>query len=340
MPNVVCDAILPIKADLVYLMKALTFNKKLSVSDVQPPTPADNEALIRVSAAGICNTDIEITKGYIPGFSGILGHEFFGHVQSIFDSAYSHLIGKRVTAEINCACHQCSFCKSGLKRHCPHRTVIGISNRNGAFAEYITVPVDTIITIPDTISNDNALFIEPLAAALEILEQIDISPDHDVLILGDGKLAHLIAHVLKSTGCKMKLFGKHAWKVNRLKERNIDAAIDSAEKAGRTYDVVIEASGSPAGFHRGLSLVKPRGTFVLKSTYAQPFLFNPAPVVVDELTLLGSRCGPFPAAIEFLQRERIDLSYLISKRFPLNKGLAAFEAAQERDTLKVVIDCI
>jgi 2-desacetyl-2-hydroxyethyl bacteriochlorophyllide A dehydrogenase len=321
-------------------MKALFFNKTLSLVDVERPTPPSEEALVRVTSAGICNTDIEITRGYIPDFTGIPGHEFFGYVESVSDPAHQHLIGKRVTAEINCACNRCSFCGQGLQRHCPGRTVIGISNRNGAFAEYITLPLDVLVPIPDFISDDTALFIEPLAAALEIFEQIAIPPDRDVLIIGDGKLAHLIALALKPSGCGLKLFGKHAWKVKLLHDRGIDATTDRGEISGRLFDIVIEASGSPAGFHEGISLVKPRGTVVLKSTYARSFSFNPAPIVVNELTLIGSRCGRFSAAIEFLKRERIDLSYLIGKRFPLNQGLAAFSAAQQSDMLKVIIDCI
>ena len=320
-------------------MKALVFAKTLTLSDVERPTPAANEALIRVTAAGICNTDIEITRGYVPGFIGILGHEFFGHVESVSDPAYEKLIGKRVTAEINCACNQCSFCRQGLGRHCPNRTVIGIS-RNGAFTEYVVVPLDTIVPLPDSIADDSALFIEPLAAALEIFEQTAISPDRDVLIIGDGKLAHLIAHALQPIGCRMRLIGKHQWKVKLLQERGIRATTELGEITDRRYDVVVEASGSPVGFQEGLSLVKPRGTFILKSTYAQSFPFNPALVVVNELTLLGSRCGKFSAALDFLQRKRIDFSYLISKRFPLAEGVAAFAAAQQSDVLKVVIDCI
>ncbi len=321
-------------------MKAIVSDGKLYLSDVERPKAAPGEALIRVAAAGICNTDIEITKGYVPGFHGILGHEFFGYVEEAPDHDRTGLIGRRVTAEINCACTTCSYCRRGLMRHCPDRTVLGISNRDGAFAEYVSVPVGTIVPIPDSIKDDDALFIEPLAAALEILDQVDIPADSDALIIGDGKLAHLIAHALKPTGCRLKLFGKHAWKVRLLKERGIDATIDRSETEGRRFDVVVEASGSPAGFNEGLSLVKPRGTIVLKSTYAGSFPFNPAAVVVNEITLIGSRCGGFSAAIAFLERERIDLSYLISRRYPLREGLAAFSAAQSSDAMKIVIDCV
>jgi alcohol dehydrogenase len=320
-------------------MKALYFDTTLSLREVECPAPAHNEALVRVIAAGICNTDIEITRGYIPGFAGIPGHEFFGYVESVSDPAFKHLLGRRATAEINCGCNRCTFCRAGLQRHCPDRTVVGISSRNGAFAEYVGVPLDVLVPVPDSMSDENALFIEPLAAALEIFEQIAVPPDGEVLVIGDGKLAHLIALAFKAGGFRMKLFGKHPWKVKLLRDRGVDATVEHGEIAGKAYDIVVEASGSPAAFHEGLSLLKPRGTFVLKSTYASSFPFNPAAVVVNELTLVGSRCGRFAAAIEFLEREKIDLSYLISKRFPLIEGVAAFSAAQQSDVMKVIVEC-
>jgi alcohol dehydrogenase len=321
-------------------VKALVFDKTLEIKEVDKPSSAPGEAVIRVAAAGICNTDIEITRGYIRGFRGIPGHEFFGHVEAVADPAHHGLVGKRVTSEINCACNRCSFCLQGLQRHCPNRTVIGIDGRNGVFAEYVSVPEESIVPLPDSISDGNAIFIEPLAAALEIPAQIQMKPGQEVLVIGDGKLAHLIAHALNPAGCKLKVLGRHPWKASLLRDRGIDATVDKNEIAGARYDVVIEASGSPAGFDEGLAHVKPRGTFVLKSTYAGSFPFNPAAVVVNELTLLGSRCGRFGAAIEFLERERIDLSYLISRRFPLGEAVSAFSAAQGSDVMKVVIDCM
>jgi threonine dehydrogenase-like Zn-dependent dehydrogenase len=319
-------------------MNALQFIKILTTFESPLPS-SPRELLIRVSSAGICNTDIEITRGYVPGFSGIPGHEFFGYVESVPYPVHNRLIGKRVTAEINCACGNCSFCNQGLSRHCRNRTVIGIVNRDGAFAEYISVPVENVVLIPDTISDNNSLFIEPLAAALEIQEQVKILPEHEVLILGDGKLAHLVALTLKPTGCRMKVSGRHEWKAQLLRDRGIDALVNRQDIPDRVFDIVIEASGSPAAFQEGLAKVKPRGTLVLKSTYVQSFSFNPASVVVNEITLIGSRCGRFAAAIAFLEKERPDLSYLISKRFPLVEGIAAFAAAQQPDVMKVVIDC-
>ena len=321
-------------------MPYLYFHNHLSVESGQPVGGTPGEIVIRVSSAGICNTDIEITRGYIPGFKGIPGHEFFGYVDQVPDFSLNHLIGKRVTAEINCGCGSCLFCRQNMERHCPDRTVIGIVNRNGAFADCISVPVRNVVRIPDTISDDNALLIEPLAAALEIQEQIAIKPDHRVLLLGDGKLAHLIALTLKAAGCSLNVAVKHAWKSELLRSRGIDTVPDHTTLPDHYYDIVIEATGSPPAFNEAMNKVRPRGTVILKSTYANGFAFNPASTVVNEISIIGSRCGRFAAAIEFLRKERPDLTYLISQRFPLHEGVAAFEAAQQPDVMKVAIDCI
>ena len=199
-------------------MKAIIFDGNLSLSNVNLPTPEQDDVLIKTSMAGICNTDIEIIKGYMPGFKGILGHEFIGHVEH---SANPSLNGNRVTAEINCACGNCDFCKSGLGRHCLSKTVVGIDKRDGAFAEYISVPQQNVITIPDSIPDESAIFIEPLAAALEILEQVPVRPVNSVLLIGDGKLAQLIAIVLQSTGCSLTVMGKHEDKLQHLHKKGI-----------------------------------------------------------------------------------------------------------------------
>jgi threonine dehydrogenase-like Zn-dependent dehydrogenase len=320
-------------------LKAIHFHDNtLFLATVPLPKHHNSDALLRICSAGICNTDIEITRGYIPGFNGIPGHEFFGCVESVPDPSLNHLIGTRVTSEINCGCGTCSYCKQGLERHCPDRNVIGIINHDGAFAEYISVPRSSLVSIPDTISDNNALFIEPLAAACEIQEQIRILPEHTLLLLGDGKLAHLIALTLLPTGCTLQVAGKHEWKTSLLKSAGIDASTDHTTFSDHSYDIVIEATGSAAGFEEAVAKVRPRGTIVLKSTYASGFSFNPAPIVVNEISLIGSRCGRFSAAIDFLEKERPDLTYLISKRFPLSEGVAAFAAAQQPDVMKVVID--
>jgi threonine dehydrogenase-like Zn-dependent dehydrogenase len=314
-------------------MKAVVFDGKLHVDDVAAPQRRPGEALIKVSRAGICNTDLEITRGYIQGFKGILGHEFIGIVEAADDKA---MIGQRVTAEINCACGKCEFCKQGLGRHCVNRTVLGIVNRDGAFAEYVTVPMENIVEIPSEIADDEALFIEPLAAALEILDQVDISRGKSVLLLGDGKLALLIALVLQTCGSNLLVVGKHVEKLRLLKNLDIDTLLlGDFNKTG--FDVVIEATGNPTAFALGLECVKPRGVFVLKSTYGQAFSFNPASVVVNEITMIGSRCGLFYKAIEFILDYNPPLRQFISAQFPLREAPRAFEYSQRPETLKVAL---
>jgi len=309
-------------------------NGKLSIEGCPMPVRQKGEALIRVHRAGICTTDIEIVKGYVPGFSGIPGHEFYGYVEEAEDAA---LLGKRATAEINCACGKCGYCRSGLPRHCPHRTVLGITEKNGSFAEYITVPQENVVVIPDEIPETSALLIEPLAAALEILEQVPVKPGQSVLLVGDGRLGQLIGCVFLANGLPLSAVGKHAAKLGRLKQRG--ARTYRLNKfAASPFDIVIEASGSPSGFDLALACVKPRGTVVLKSTYAGGFQFNPSPVVVNELSVIGSRCGRFSEAVKFLKKFKPDLSYMISARYPFSQALRAFEEVKENNVLKVVLE--
>lgn len=314
-------------------MKAVSFDGALKLSEVERPERADNEVLIRVSHAGICDTDHEITRGYVPGFNGILGHEFLGHVEEADDRS---LIGRRVTAEINISCGKCEFCKKGLGRHCSSRNVLGIINRNGAMAEYVAVPQKNVFEIPSSIPDTDAIFTEPLAAALEILDQVVIGKEHSVLLIGDGKLALLIARVMSATGCSLTVVGKHPEKLGLLEGPNIKTVLAGAFKQS-PYDIVIEASGNPSAFALGLECVKPRGVFVLKSTYAGGFEFNPSSVVVNEMTLMGSRCGRFEAAIEFLQKYKPGLETMISREFPIEDALEAFAYSANPDSLKVVL---
>jgi threonine dehydrogenase-like Zn-dependent dehydrogenase len=314
-------------------MKAVFFDGQLHVDDMPMPWPGPGEALIKVVSAGICNTDLEITRGYVPGFRGIPGHEFIGLVEAADDKA---LIGRRATAEINCACGACEFCKQGLGRHCVNRSVLGIVNRSGAFAEYVAVPRENVVEIPPEIADDDALFIEPLAAALEILDQVALSPEKSVLLLGDGKLALLIALAVQSCGCSLLVVGKHREKLRFFENLGITTVILNDFKKS-SYDVVVEASGNPSAFSLGLECVKPRGVFVLKSTYATDFPFNPALVVVNEITLVGSRCGVFSKAIEFMLSRTPPLHEFISAEFPINQALKAFEYSQRPDALKVVL---
>jgi threonine dehydrogenase-like Zn-dependent dehydrogenase len=316
-------------------MKALLWeNGKLSLRECDKPVRRAEEVLIRVSRAGICSTDIEIVKGYVPGFSGILGHEFLGYTEEAGDAS---LIGKRVTAEINCACGRCEYCRKGLRRHCPDRTVIGISGRDGAFADYIAVPQENVVAVPDEIPESSAVLIEPLAAALEILEQVRIGPDRSVLLIGDGRLAQLIGRVFLAHRLRLSVVGKHAAKLGLLKERG--AVTSSLETfTPSPFDIVIEASGSPTGFGLALACVKPRGVIVLKSTYAGAFPLNLSPAVVNEVTLIGSRCGRFSEALRFLRKFRPDLSPLITARYPFDKAREAFARAKGKKALKTVLE--
>ena len=316
-------------------MKALVFDgTTIQLNDIDKPVPAKGATLIRVSKAGICNTDIEITRGYMPGFRGVPGHEFFG---TIVHSSLPIDRSKRVTAEINCGCGVCVLCQTGDGRHCANRTVIGILGRNGAFAEYISVPNQTIKVIPEEIDDNNALFIEPLAAALEITDQISITPDHSVALFGDGKLGQLIAHVIKATGCDLTVIGNHDSKLEHLKSRGI-ATISITKYKPSLFDIVIEASGVPSGFLAALSSVKPRGTIILKRTCADDITFNPAPIVINEIAVIGSRCGCFDSAIGFLLERKIDLSYLIEETYPLDEALQAFDHACRKGSKKIIID--
>jgi threonine dehydrogenase-like Zn-dependent dehydrogenase len=319
--------------DYFLRMKAVIFDGQLHVDDVPIPQREPGEALIKVTGAGICNTDIEITRGYIPGFKGILGHEFIGFVEAADDKA---IVGQRVTAEINFACGKCEFCRQDLGRHCVNRTVLGIVNRNGAFAEYVVVPRENVVEIPAEIADDDALFIEPLAAALEILDQVSLSPASSVLLLGDGKLALLIALSLQTCGCAFLVVGKHTEKLSFFKNLGIETVLLNDFKKSR-FDVVIEASGNPSAFAFGLECVKPRGKFVLKSTYAKNFPFNPAPIVVNEITLIGSRCGVFYKAMEFMLDHDPPLHEFISAEFPIDQAIAAFEYSKRPDALKVAL---
>ncbi|MBZ0156887.1 MAG: alcohol dehydrogenase catalytic domain-containing protein [Alphaproteobacteria bacterium] len=314
-------------------MKAVCFDGSLTVCEREKPRRKRGEMLIRVAVAGICNTDHEITRGYIPGFSGILGHEFFGYVEEADDAA---LAGRRVTAEINNACRSCEFCNRGLGRHCGSRSVLGIVGRDGAMAEYVAVPQENVLEIPPAIPDSRALFIEPLAAAMEILEQVEIGKEHSVLLLGDGKLALLIALVMNTTGCDLTVVGKHACKLALLEERGIRTVLLGSFQKG-CYDRVIEASGSPSAFDLGLSCIKPRGTFVLKSTYSGGFFFNPSSLVVNEITLVGSRCGRFEDAVQFLEQHAPPLEKMISREYPLEEAIAAFAYSERPDSLKVVL---
>jgi threonine dehydrogenase-like Zn-dependent dehydrogenase len=315
-------------------MRALWFDKNLHYQpDTPVPTLPPGEALIRTRLAGICNTDLEIIRGYM-GFTGILGHEFVGEV--VQAPTAPELVGRRVVGEINANCGQCSTCRRGHPTHCPHRTTLGIDRRHGVMADYFTLPIHLLHAVPDSIPDEAAIFAEPLAAACQITEQIHLGPTHRVVVLGDGKLGLLIAQVLQLTGCNLLVVGKHAAKLAVLAQRGIptlraDQLLDS--KA----DVVIEAIGSAAGFAAARRLVRPRGTLVLKSTFYDNVSVDLSLAVVDEITVIGSRCGPFPPALRLLEQRLVDVAPLIHATYPLAEGLAAFERAVAPGVLKVLL---
>ncbi len=317
-------------------MKAIVFDKELKLlKDVSLPDLRQNEALIKVIVTGICNTDYEITKGYM-GYKGILGHEFVGIVENV-NGPDKSWIGKRVAGEINDGCGKCEYCLKGLERHCPNRETLGIWKKDGCMAEYVSVPVKNLIEIPDDIASNEAVFIEPLAAALEILEQLHIKPYEKVAILGDGKLGLTTALALNASGLDVLLIGKHQNKLDIANNQHVKTCLLDAMIIKNQYDVVVEATGSLSGFETSISLVKPRGTLVLKSTIAASKEFNFAPIVVNEITVLGSRCGQFKPALRFLEQKKIDFKPLISAIYPIDKAIEAFEKNKEKDTIKILI---
>ena len=317
-------------------MKALVFDKELNFVENYPkPIPQKNEALIKVTYAGICNTDVEITKGYM-GFKGICGHEFLGVVEEV-NAEDKTLVGKRVTGEINLGCGNCPDCFNNMQRHCQNRQTLGIFKKDGTFAEYITLPLENVIEIPASISDEEAILVEPLAAALEILEQVHIKPADKIAVLGDGKLGLLISLVLSTTQADLVTIGKHENKLNILKEQGIKTKFLKDANEMKYYDIVVDATGSVDGFEKAVSLVKPRGIFVLKSTVAAEKPLNLAPIVIDEITIVGSRCGQFRPALRLLEKKILDLKPLLSKTFEFKNAKEAFEYAQEKGVLKVIM---
>jgi len=297
-----------------------------------PERPA-GFALIRLLVAGICNTDLELQRGYY-GFSGIPGHEFVGEVIAADTPA---LIGKRVVGEINLACGECSWCRRELGRHCPHRTVLGIVRHPGAFSQFLTLPERNLHVVPDSIPNEIAVFTEPVAAACEILDQVRIPPGSPVAVLGDGKLGLLIAQVLQVSGGKVHLFGRHPEKLRIAEAAGVETEVAGGHLPEAEFAWVVDATGSPAGLRAAVRMVQPRGTVILKSTVHGEVPVDTAPVIVNEITLVGSRCGLFEPALALLQREAIDVASLISGRFGLTDAAAAFEQAAKPGVLKILL---
>ena len=303
-------------------------SKLVGATGSRPKAPT---ALIQVQLAGICSTDLQILRGYM-GFTGVPGHEFVGSVSE----GPADLIGRRVVGEINFGCGRCSACRKGLSRHCPNRSVMGILNADGAFAEYVSVPIGNLHPVPKDISDQEAVFTEPLAAAFEILTQIQLDLGDEVLVLGDGKLGNLCAQVLRLTGAKITALGKHADKLALIKKAGV-RTVQLNDWRPQLFDVVVEATGSASGLELALGAVRPRGTLILKSTIAAEHRVSLAPVVINEINVIGSRCGPFPQALEALTARRVSVTPLIEKIYPLSDGLAAVDHAARPGARKILL---
>ena len=314
-------------------MKALVFDGTLKLLDVPLPVRWPGTSLVKVNLAGICNTDLEITRGYMD-YHGILGHELLG---TVIESDSAILSGKRVTTEINIPCKTCDLCKQGLLKHCRNIKTVGISDYPGVFAEYAVLPDESLHVIPETVSSLKAVFTEPLAAAAQVFESVELSPDQRVCLIGDGKLGLLISMVLSAKGIIHRLVGKHPERIGLLGSSSgaLFLSIDEAETYDRHFDIVIEATGNPLGLAQALRVVRPQGKVVLKSTYQGKPSFDVTSVVVREIELIGSRCGPFEKAISMLEEGTVDPTTLIENIFHIDESLKAFEAAKK--SLKVII---
>ena len=321
-------------------MRALWLeDNKISMRDVPQPSKP-NEALIKICKAGICSTDLELVKGYYP-YTGILGHEFVGEVVSLSPTPLSLgeglKVGDRVVGEINAVCNQCEQCLNGRPTHCENRTVLGIVNRDGTFAEYTQLPIANLHRVPDSVPDEMAVFTEPLAAALEIQQQVQIKPTDRVLLIGAGRLGQLIAQTLALTSCNLRVVARYEHQQKLLKARGIRVIAEEEIKPWR-WDIVVEATGSPSGFSLARKAIRPRGTLVLKSTYKGEINVNFSSIVVDEINIIGSRCGPFEPALRLMEARQVDPTVLIANEFKLEDALKAFERAAETGMLKVLLE--
>ncbi|HHL39657.1 MAG TPA: alcohol dehydrogenase [Deltaproteobacteria bacterium] len=320
-------------------MRALHYHRESGLrllSDYPVPVPEPGEALVRVTLAGICATDLEITRGYMD-FAGVPGHEFVGVVEKAADR---FMEGRRVVGEINISCRRCGLCRRGLSAHCPDRKVLGIAGKDGALAEYLTLPVENLHVVDDGVDDEEAVFTEPLAAAFEILEQTDVGEDDRVLVMGDGRLGLLAAQVLALRSRRVVCAGRHGDKLSILETRGIETTADGAElmRRGHRFDVVVECTGRPAGVAEALRYVRPRGTVVVKTTVAARREADLNRLVIDEITLLGSRCGPFEPALRALTQGLVEVKALVSRRTGLAGGVEAFEKASAKGVIKVLVE--
>jgi len=305
---------------------------RIEVRRLPRPERSAGEALVRVLRAGICNTDLELVKGYYP-HRGVLGHEFVG----VVEEGSADWLGRRVVGEINAVCGACVHCRSARVTHCANRTVLGIVGRDGAFADYLLLPEENLHRVPEQVDTDVATFVEPLAAALAIQQQIPIRPDDRVVLVGDGKLGQLIGQTLALTGCELLVVGRHEQKLALLSRRGIATGTAEDVEVG-TFDLAVECTGNPQGFALARGALRPRGTLILKSTYAGNLAVDASGLVVDEIAVVGSRCGPFAPALRVLAAGRVDVEPLIQDRYGLEEGLVAFARARERGCLKVLLD--
>lgn len=307
--------------------------RKVTVIDAPMPRPPEGYALIRLLAAGICNTDLELLRGYY-GFTGRPGHEFAGQVMA---ASNPHLLGRRVVGEINLNCGECEWCARKLGRHCPNRTVLGIVNHPGAFAEFLTLPERNLHVLPKEITTEQAVFVEPLAAACEILDQVRIPPGAEVAVLGDGKLGLLIAHVLHARAAVVHLYGRHAEKLRIAADSGIETRVADGGLSQTAYPFVVDATGSPGGLRAAIAMTRPRGTLVMKSTVHGAVALDAVPVIVNEITLVGSRCGRFAPALRLLRERKVPVDRLLSDAFPLRQAPRAFRCAAAKGVLKVLL---
>ena len=317
-------------------MKALWLDGEPRLrNDVPPPLPAAGEALVQVRLAGVCATDLELMRGYHP-FHGVLGHEFVGEIEAATDAP--ERVGERVVGEINIACGSCPQCRAGRSMHCSQRQVAGIRERDGVFAEFVCLPLLNLHAVPNSVPDDAAVFCEPLAAALEVVQQVPVTPDQRALVIGAGRLGQLIARVLRLSGCELAVVARHARQRALLEAVGVRWVGEDAV-ADAHADLVVEATGSPSGFALARRAVRPRGTILLKSTYQGLLEADFSSLVVDEISLIGSRCGPFPAALRLLSQGLVEPAPLVDARFALTDGIAALRRAAKPGVMKVLIDC-
>jgi alcohol dehydrogenase len=314
-------------------MRALLFDKQPIYAPAHAdPTPGADECVIQVHLAGICSTDLQITRGYM-NFTGILGHEMVGTVVQ----GSPPWQGKRVACEINCVCRTCDMCQAGLSNHCRGRTVLGIAGRDGCFADYVAMPEHNLHAIPDTVVDEEAVFVEPLAAAWQVVKQVPVEPRMKVVVVGSGRLGLLVAQVMHSLGCRIEVVGRNPATLLMCEKKHIQATHVGDVSPNNDRDLVVECTGSPEGMKVALGLVRPRGTVVLKSTYAGEGALDLAPAVINEVNIVGSRCGPFRDAIDSLARGQIDVRSMISRSFPIDRGVEALAAAADPANVKVLL---